>query len=202
MELEKFENETGLRFKYRHLLGNGAIIAGGAVRDFIDNNKTPKDIDVFFICNKNDPGSRMSLYIREIIRPLSGKLTAFTTITYEVTDLPPIQLIVRDNPNQKSVCDLLESFDFTVAQCAIWTDDDGNIMITMFNTTQYDIKHKYLVYNLLNLDGIFPMNSLVRYPRFLGYGYTIERKELYKIAQHVVATNGKSGNEAYDSEDE
>ncbi len=98
-------------------LPGGAIVAGGAVRDYLLGVE-PKDIDVFIAANKfmNPAGFHE---LGEDKDAEYGAMSEICVVTRGVVADRQVDLVGVDYPN---VSDMIERFDFGVARC--WYDGE------------------------------------------------------------------------------
>lgn len=154
------------------------LIAGGFIRETIAGTE-PKDIDLF-------GGSKDFLGAVAAILADKREVKCHTTdnaITLLCPPRLPIQFITRwtfEQPEQ-----LVESFDFTVCQAAIWWDRDLNQWASMASHGFYpDLAARRLVYTHPNREEEAG-GSMLRARKFLQRGYSIQADSLAGVIARV-----------------
>jgi hypothetical protein len=155
------------------------ICAGGAARSFIlDILEPPNDIDFFA------PTVR---YLEQVAFHLKGHPDYVKTnrtknaITVHIAGSPPLQFITRwlfTDPNK-----LLDSFDFTICQAAIWSVPTARITYEILGREDYE--SKTLTYRAPHRIED-PTGSLMRAIRFVRQGYYLPQQSLASLVARAV----------------
>lgn len=135
-----------------------AAIAGGACRSWA-MGEVPRDIDMYLTQNKD----RESILTDDDTAPVYHLGNAFSDEPIEV-----INFVYQDLES------ILNTFDFTVAMCAV----DKEQLVCHKNYLA-DLASKSIVFTNLNK----PMNSLLRLQKYVKYGFTAHPRELTLLAQ-------------------
>jgi phage pi2 protein 07 len=138
-------------------------VAGGAVRAFIYEalHKEPQksnDIDVFMCPSKNLKLTKYFFYEQEI---------------HHVKE------------EYKSVEALLSGFDFTINQCAIYMNDQGQLELMYHFRTLIDIENGNLIYNS-DGSGTHPIYHVKRIGKFIDRGYRISNEQVLELCELVI----------------
>lgn len=151
-------------------------LAGGFIRAVL-NNEEIQDIDLF-----NESAGVANELACQLSHSLgSDDYETENAYTVHYGDLP-IQFIHRwtfDNPYA-----LISSFDFTIAQAAIWFEN-GEWQSIACSSFYDDIQDKRLVYTFPDREEE-PGGSLLRVRKFLKRGYDISPENLAKVIARLV----------------
>lgn len=149
------------------------ILAGGALRCLVDPNEEIVDYDLFFKNTTDLVDTRNELEafgFRKVFECPQGELYTYVRKSMKV------QLIVKRY--YKDVKDLLDSFDFTACQIAIF---EGNLYIA--REAIRDIKRKRLNLNTIE----YPVATLNRIQKYIKKGYTVNeafyQELVYRISE-------------------
>ncbi len=178
INLNKYDLNWVLRRLPKHVFtlmkeqGDKLFLAGGFIRSCIANERI-NDIDLF-VSNKEDAKTFIQILAQ-------GKKVHETDNAYTVPGRLSIQIIHRwtfDNP-----CDVITSFDFTIAQAIIWYKDIWN----SFCVESYyaDLAAKRLVYtNPIREEEAG--GSMLRILKFYQRGYRIPLDSLGDVITRLV----------------
>lgn len=149
------------------------FLAGGFIRSIVEGSE-PNDIDLWV------PSREKAEYYSKL---LSGAIKKGRFITRNSISLPSlrVQFVTRwmfDNP-----ATLIDSFDFTIAQAAVYWDGDRWVGVCS-DTFLEDTLAKKLVYTSPVREED-PAGSLLRVKKFLGRGFTISDDDLAKVVARV-----------------
>jgi len=131
-------------------------IAGGACRSWV-LGEVPRDIDVYLTKDKD----KESLVVEDPSEPVVKLLTTTKT---------PVEVINYVYPDLASI---LNSFDMTVAMCAV----DREQLVCHENYLS-DLASKTIAFTNL----CKPMNSLLRLQKYIRYGFAAHPRELTQLA--------------------
>lgn len=183
--------------KVRQLMeeeGNKVILAGGFVRSCIANEKI-NDVDLF--TSSKEEAKRIALKLAG-----SEKLIYETENAYTVTRHFPFSVQVIHRWVFTNPVDVMQSFDFTIAQAAIWFDS----VIRKYKSTcsdqfYMDLAAKRLIYTCPNRNEDAG-GSILRVLKFYQRGYRIpidsfgaviarlvSAVEFHKIPTEYIATS-------------
>lgn len=175
----------------------GLILGGGFIRATIAQEKV-SDIDLF---GDNE----------ERLKTIAYKFTAdrkggrFTESKNAITILSsprlPVQIIKRWL--FKDANEVVNSFDFTICQAAIWFSKDDNLFHSVVNDSFYsDLAARRLVYTS-------PMRSedaggsMLRVRKFISKGYNIQAESLAAVMARVfIAIDKERAAHAFDMQNE
>jgi hypothetical protein len=159
-------------------------IAGGFIKSII-LNENPYDIDVFGIDYNTIKQASMELSI-DGKTPIKTD-NAFTLTNHEI----PVQFITKYF--FKDSLNLIDAFDYTICQAAIWYNlgfneiGDNGFSSVCSDRFYADIAAKRLVY--VKPDDNDVGGTILRLVKFLNRGYNISRSELSKILSHFINDN-------------
>lgn len=168
---------------------NPVYLAGGFIRSVL-NNEEIQDIDLF----TGDSIKSSTLAVKLDADYHYDVTSTGNAYTVHHGDLP-VQFIHRwtfDNPYA-----LISSFDFTIAQAAIWFEN-GEWQSIACSSFYDDIQDKRLVYTFPYREEE-PGGSLLRVRKFLKRGYDISPENLAKVIARLM--NGVNM-EAFEEENE
>lgn len=164
----------------------GLVLGGGFIRETISQQK-PNDIDLF-----GDSTSLLSVAAQELYETRGGDRRMFTTdnaITLIGAPRMPVQFITRWLFTEP--LSVLESFDFTVCQCAIWyADKQWHSAIS--ESFYSDLAARRLVYTSPNREEAAG-GSMMRVRKFLARGYNIQAGSLAKVMARILVQVRASG---------
>jgi len=154
------------------------ILGGGFIRETIAGNQ-PKDIDLF-----GSSGDVLRIAAELLCVGRQGrKYSTDNAITVLSGNRMPVQFILRWLFAQPS--DVVESFDFTVCQAAIWYDKKEAAWKSVISAGFYpDLAARRLVYT-------FPRReeeaggSMLRVRKFLQRGYSIQAPSLAGVIARI-----------------
>ena len=183
VKLTEFENKYNVQLPFRYLIDHhDTIIAGGAIRDWIDsviNRKPyslPKDIDVFRT-NKTGINKYIYFYYHDLKTPIHHVVIKFGT----------------------TVSKLLNSFDFTINQCAICLHE-GEFYLVVGDTTIDDILNRQLYY-ANDGTGTHPIYHMKRIGKFAERGYHVTIDTMLKVHKAVAKRIERKGMDELDDLD-
>jgi len=136
------------------------VLAGGAMRSFINKTEDPNDFDLFIVGDSPE---------------LKAKILAFCDTNYEnIFRCPQELMYTYKTPFGKlqlicpkiytSIEDLLDSFDITAGRSAY----DGTVLCT-FKSFIKSVKKKVLSFHKIS----FPLATMNRMYKYKSYGYSI-----------------------------
>ena len=173
---------------YKIMANHNIFVGGGFIRETIAGG-TVKDIDIFV------GGGHTAIEVEGLIKAERPDCRAFSTdnaITILSYPRLPVQIITRWMFIEAEK--LVQSFDFTVCQCAIWRDANGKWVSMCHDDFYSDLAARRLVYT-------FPDRkedaggSLMRVKKFLQRGYNIQPESLAgvvaRVSQGITATEEK-----------
>lgn len=169
----------------------GCAVAGGFVRDCITGDQ-PHDIDLF---TRNKDHARI---LAERLRDETKARLVETPNAYTVCSQPlPIQLIHRwvfENSQQ-----IIESFDFTIAQAVVWWD---NGWLSLCSENFYpDLAAKRLVYTRPTRDEA-PGGSLLRVLKLYQRGYGIPLSSMAAVVSQLIGKIDDNKKERFTADSE
>ena len=154
---------------------NGVYLAGGYIRAMLLEEE-PKDIDLFFSYTNL---AFLYIYSSFLVNKGYSSFTTDNAITFRKQGCKPIQFITRwgtMGPSQ-----LLESFDFTIAQaCVCNTVDNSGFTSVVSDSFYRDILLKKLVYTSPKRNEE-RAGSFLRMLKFLKRGYTADDETIAKV---------------------
>jgi hypothetical protein len=162
-------------------------IAGGYIRSIIANEE-PTDLDLFVSQEARMLESEIAHSLGSSI--LRKGIVTNTDNAFTVTsqDFLPIQFITRWKYSR--IEDLLNSFDFTIAQAAIW--HERGVWLSMCADEFYSsLASKSLVYRAPDRDEDAG-GSILRVLRFLRKGYSISPEHFSAVLARLIV-GGKIG---------
>ena len=171
--------------------GETVVIAGGYIRSVITGEKI-SDIDIFAGDKKTSEGLAKELMNNK--RDLYETDNAITVKTFYI----PIQFIYRwvyDKP-----LDVLQSFDFSICQAAIWYDKNKKKWSSTCGDSFYsDLAAKRLVY-LSPIRNEEAGGSLLRVLKYYQRGYRIPLDSFGAVLARLLSTvrDDKNGREEKD----
>lgn len=160
------------------LQNNKIYLAGGFIRSVLADEEI-KDIDLF--TESELKSAELCTDLAAVISG-SGKIETENAFTVVDTIMPDIQFIHRWTFNNPY--DLIASFDFTIAQAAIWWEN-GEWRSVTSESFYDDLYHKQLVYTLpdrVEAAG----GSLIRVRKFLKRGYDISAYDFAKVIARMM----------------
>ncbi len=140
-----------------HIQFNNPAVAGGACRAWAMGEKS-RDIDMYMTKNED----RESILTDDDTAPVYRLANIFNV---------PIDVINFVYADLEAI---LNTFDFTVAMCAV----DKEQLVCHKNYLA-DLASRSIVFENLNK----PMNSLLRLQKYIKYGFTAHPRELTSLAQ-------------------
>ncbi len=151
-------------------------VGGGYLRDSILGEKV-KDIDLFSTYG-------VQTQVREYLKSISDSyFTSNNATTFYIKGQPTFQLITKWT--YQDAQDMIKDFDFTINQIGLYVKDNKPIVVYLDEFLE-DIASKTLTYTQPireeNCAG-----SLLRMVKFLGRGYTIDRKNLAALIGRAVS---------------
>lgn len=186
-------------------LQEGAILAGGAVRDMECHPmgligallaNTIRDFDLFFpsrekaldaawrMVSAGNMGKRKEVYVHQsefALTFIDVPLQTFPTNENEYCFPRDVQLIWRCS--FEGTADLLDQFDFTVTQFAMWMDEDGRIHIGYYDTALEDAKFRRLVYTGRTE---CQFSTLHRTQKYFQRGYKMKKRMMASIVGDIM----------------
>lgn len=153
-------------------MGNGVYVAGGAMRNLIDDTKNDKDYDFFF-------ASKTDLDTWEANIQKIGKKVFETTHcnTYSViVDNKDVKIQAIKHIFYSSLEDLINSFDYTICMFGY---DGTNLMCGDYSL--WDLSTKSLIVNKIT----YPVASIRRLIKYSKYGYKVCNGTISTILQAV-----------------
>lgn len=169
--------------------GDRAVVAGGLVRAIVAGEKV-SDIDVW-VSSKDDAFGVVASIQRhyecsfdplEVRQALEVHESA-NSLTIRGLGVP-VQVIHRWT--YSSVLNLLNSFDYTIAQGAVWWDRDNNAWASLCSTLFYeDVEQKVLHY-LEPVREEARAGSLMRLFKFYKRGYSVSLETLAAVMARAV----------------
>lgn len=158
---------------------NEIRVGGGMPRSVLDEDDI-KDIDIF-VSSRLNP-KRIALELMDGIDEIRMTENALTIVS-DSGVIPPIQVIQRW---QYDTCaQLLEAFDFTIAQIAISYNDELGFFGACSDAFCLDLEAKRLTY-LSPIRDEAPGGSLLRVLKFHRRGYRINVAEYAKVITRML----------------
>jgi hypothetical protein len=154
-------------------------IGGGMPRSVLDDDDI-KDIDVFVSAYLNP--KRIALELMDASDEIRMTENALTIVS-DSRSIPPIQVIQRWQYN--TIDQLLEAFDFTIAQIAFSYDDILGFYGTCSEAFRDDLEAQRLTY-LSPVRDEAPGGSLLRVLKFSRRGYRINVAEYAKVITRML----------------
>jgi len=192
--LYEVESKIGVVFPYLFLLREGAIVAGGAVRDWLvqvneredaiagqlisllgGDNNAPTDIDVFFLSEEGE-----KTYIQFLTEQLNASVIRGN---HRVTDFLVNGLVVQTIKSlyYQSSAHLISTFDFTDCQFCV-ARENGRDFFYVGETSLEDLKKRRIIINQIN----YPMSTMRRLLKYAKKGYFASKWTLMQVAHALV----------------
>jgi len=174
-------------------LGNRVFVAGGCIRAVVARESV-NDIDVF---------TEATIDADKLARKISIHCDpddSFSTVEEDIhkteyswtIDTKPIQVQIIRAWNYATAQKVIDSFDFTISQAAIWWEN-GSWNSVCSNTFYSDLAARRIRYtgNPV-LDGANPLNSALRVLKFYELGYVIDGfsyKQVVRMATPAIPSS-------------
>jgi len=152
---------------------DGVVFAGGAVRNLLEGkDRVDNDVDIYIVNGQETV--RNIIYTCLLESEFKEVSTTEWSYTFKKGD-KTVQLMRKVYP---SIQDLLDSFDYTVAQCA-WSPATQDLYTG--DWTMYDLGARQLRFNTFNN----PSLSLGRLAKYVSYGYTPDKDTLEQLTKFI-----------------
>lgn len=151
------------------LVGNGVVLAGGALRTLVDHSEEIQDYDLFFLDQSKIETTKESLVskgYKNIFTCPKGELFTY----YNEDENIKVQLI--NKRNYLDCNDLINSFDITACCCAY----DGNNLYK-HDRFVFDVLNKRLNINVVE----YPVASMKRIAKYINKGYVLTNEAAEKF---------------------
>lgn len=145
--------------QHADLLESDQIIAGGAVRDFLQRKPIRSDIDLFRVERKGQLGQDDKSWIEETIKQFNGT-DEFTTRNFTGFTVGERKFQIITLADYYSVEEVFDSFDFTICQCAV---SASTLYVTL--DSLYAIGQNRLAVHKIT-HGIASMRRLLKYASY------------------------------------
>jgi hypothetical protein len=162
---------------YQYLEGHKGFIAGGCFKNLFQAQK-PKDIDIFFR-SSGDYAQAKDLFDRKSYRYVSLYTSEKANGYYDKYTDTKVDLVFA---KFGSIEEILDSFDFTVAQMAY----EGDVLhgaVTYHSAFHVDLFQKRLHINDRAYDD--PCGLLKRVMKYVSYGFTLSDDKLIRILNAI-----------------
>jgi hypothetical protein len=154
-------------------IGNGVYLAGGAIRNLLNDVKNDKDYDFFFASSAD-----LTTWETNLLK--TGKKVFENTFcnTYKLSvDNQEIKIQAIKHQFYTSLEDLLNSFDYTICMFGY---DGSNLICGDYSL--WDLSSKSLIVNKIT----YPVASIRRLIKYSKYGFKVCNGTISTILQNVV----------------